>query len=88
MVEIKQEILDLDIYTKTLINTGTYKLYDLHNPSGRPFYALQKSENDFVLLDQGGYPINNVSSIDYPSKEQIVFKHIDSNSKYSFNSLF
>ena len=87
MKEIKQEILKLDFYTKTLINNGTYKLFELHDVLNKPSFALQKSENCFILLDQDGYPIKEEKEINYPNKEQIVFKYIEPSTKYSFNSL-
>lgn len=85
---IKQEQLKLDDYTKQLINSGIYKLYNLTNSKDRAYYAIEKADDCFILLDQDGYPLRTDSHLDLIEKKQLTFEKIKPKKEYSFNAIF
>ena len=69
MIIVKESELNIDSFTKLLIQKGVYSLYSLDDKEQYSF-AIKKAFNKYILLDLSGKPV--VEKPEVTEKKQLV----------------
>jgi len=69
MIIVKESELNIDSFTKLLIQKGVYSLYSLDKKDKYSF-AIKKAFNKYILLDLSGKPVIEKSEV--TEKKQLV----------------
>lgn len=83
-MSIDENQLNLDAYTKLLIQRGVYKLYSL-TEKGINYFAVMKNPTEFIILDEKGNPIKKADSLSSKTKELVTFENSNLTMSYNYN---
>lgn len=84
MIIVKENELNIDSFTKLLIQKGVYSLYSLENKE-KYSYAIKKAFNKYILLDLSGKPVIEKTEL-VEKKELVSLEKSIQSVNYNYNN--